>query len=177
MAHSLSYTIDVNKITSKKRVEKIQADADECSLLAERLKILEVTNLSAELILQRKGDLISMSGSFTSEVVQECVATLKPVHNQIEDTFEIVFYDADKGELEGIKVEYEEFHDNVLDIGDVIIQQLALALPSYPKADGVEFFDHIEEAEPLETTEKETYRPFETLLKGVTATNDEKDKE
>ena len=75
-------------------------------------------------------------------VVQDCIITLAPVTTRIEETF-VLRYLSDLAATPAAEVEMPE-DDSAeplpidLDLGAVMIEALALALPPYPRAPGAE---------------------------------------
>lgn len=106
-------------------------------------------------------------------VVQECVVTLAPVTTRIDEPVERRYL-ADLPEDEAGEVEMPE-DDSVealpasLDLGAVMIEALALALPPYPRAEGVELGEVVVTEPGADPLTEEAARPFAGLrdaLKG-----------
>lgn len=160
----------VENVPSSGKNVKMVADADYLKAIAERLDVLEVKSLSAELrlTLQNGGHILNIAGHFKADIVQECVVTLKPVESVLEDDFEAWYADHDKAipfnrakhnqkaMEEGDEVQIleekddpEALIDGQVDLGEVVIQFLSLAVNPYPRAEGVA--DDAEPA-PIEIT-------------------------
>ncbi|SDE17343.1 YceD family protein [Limimaricola pyoseonensis] len=115
--------------------------ADERAAVARDLDIPGVRKLRflARLIPEGR-DGWRLEGEIGATVVQDCVATLEPVVTRIDETV-TRRYLADWREPEGVEVEMPE-DDTLeplpaaLDLAQVMIEALALALPDYPRADG-----------------------------------------
>ncbi|HEX7970110.1 MAG TPA: YceD family protein, partial [Stellaceae bacterium] len=72
---------------------------------------------------------------------QACVVTLEPVAARVEDSFALLYGAAEEEGAEEVvlsgEVELvEPLPDRLLDIGEVVAQQLSLALDPYPRAPG-----------------------------------------
>lgn len=99
-------------------------------------------------------------------VVQDCVVTLAPVVTRIEEDVERR-YVAGLPELEG--GEHEMGPDEVeplpsaLDVGAVMLEALALALPPFPRAEGVELGEVVVTAPGAQPLTEERARPFAGL--------------
>lgn len=113
---------------------------------AESLGIEAVRKLRFEGVLEPVGrDDWRLIATLGATVVQPCVVTLTPVTTRI-DTEVARTYVADYAEPEGEEVEMPE-DDTVeplparLDLSGVMLEALALALPDYPRAEGVQFED------------------------------------
>lgn len=156
-----------------------EANEAECASLAERFGITAVRNLEADAVLRRKGrnDLIRLEGRFTAEVVQPCVVTLEPVTEAVEESFELRFtLDPRKAQGESetsgapdvvIDPEAEDPPELVdpggIDVGEVIAQQLSVAINPYPRLPGATLEQEVLSAGPdaakAEGTEAEEEKP------------------
>lgn len=127
------------------RREALSATDAERRALAGRLGIPAVEQLEAELVVRpdAAGGIL-VEGRLRAAVVQNCVVTLEPVPERIDEavdwrvpppgmTAEEAF-----GEVEADGPEDVEAENGVLDLGEALAQQLALALDPYPRAPGAE---------------------------------------
>lgn len=127
----------------------ISATVAECAAIAARLDLLELRRLEAEGALRAAaGGRWTLSGRLSAEIVQACVVTLEPVAATVEDKFEIGFApmdESDEDEIDLTEADAEPLPaDGVLDIGEIVTQQLSLALDPFPRAPGVGSGDRIE---------------------------------
>ena len=93
--------------------------------------------------------------------------SLEPVSSHIDEEFEIIFNLTPEESAEDIVLSEnmtEPLTGDSIDIGEIIAEQVSLALPAFPQKEGVEFKDHIEAPEALVEPEERTHRPFATLL-------------
>ncbi|MBP1804526.1 YceD family protein [Rubellimicrobium aerolatum] len=103
-------------------------------------------------------------------VVQDCVVTLEPVTTRIEEGVDRL-YMADLPEPEAAEAEVPE--DDVeplpasLDLGEVMLEALALALPAYPRAAGVELGEVVVTEPGSEALTEEKARPFASLRDAI----------
>lgn len=153
MVYQIAALSDLEKADEIKG--KIVAEASDLKALADRLLILEVVSYSAEYQLTRdkRPNLYRLSGSFRAEVVQECVVSLKPVKQKIQQRFDILCGDA--ALLAGLEAE-EKLNDEddladitpegTIEIGELIVQHLGLALDPYPRAKDADFNAILREA-------------------------------
>lgn len=121
---------------------ELTATAAECAAIAKRLDLRELTRLEAKFTLTAgRGGLIFAQGKFLAEVVQSCVVTLEPVPARIEEDVDFLFsphppeVDEDDPEAEII----EPIINGQLELGEPLVQTLALCLDPYPRQPGVEF--------------------------------------
>ncbi|MBL1148334.1 MAG: DUF177 domain-containing protein [Pseudomonadota bacterium] len=165
----LSEIIRLADIDTKEKTFVIKATEGDCKELAARLHILEIADVQAKLTLKRvRKHMIELSGKLSCEAVQECVVTLEPVKTVIDTEFDITFSEEEQELAEDTlmpDLALEPVEGDVIDLGEIVAQQISIALPDYPRAEGVAFEGHIEAPEALLPPEQRTSRPFATLLK------------
>ena len=122
--------------------ETLLAGPAECAALARRLKLVELSQLSAVVTLERTlGGLIHVGGRLEADVVQTCVVTLVEFPSHVEDSFAVDFGNApaEFGDEIDLDPDYdppEPIEGGIIDLGELVVQYLALALDPYPRAPG-----------------------------------------
>lgn len=126
----------------------IEANDEEREALALRLGLIELGSLRARLASRRKpgSSLILLTGRFKADVVQTCVVTLRPVPARVEGGVRLRYSLAEaprpSGEVTALVVapEGDDPPETIgprgIDLGEAAVQQLAVALEPYPRADG-----------------------------------------
>jgi uncharacterized metal-binding protein YceD (DUF177 family) len=126
------------------------ADPAERRALARRLGLLELSSLRAGGRLERRppGGEIWFEGWLEAEVVQECVVSLEPVpasiRQPIERGWRRVAGPVEPGAAAAPALwlvdedEIEPLTGRTLDLGEVVAEELALALDPYPRAPDAE---------------------------------------
>ena len=109
--------------------------------------------------------MIRLQGHLTADVVQSCVVTLGPVPAHLEVDFEMSFsasaVEPAVADLDPLAEEGPEpIPEGVIDLGEAVAQQLAIALDPYPRAPGASL-EALEEAKQL--LEQGTRNPFAEL--------------
>ncbi len=134
----LSRVIEVSRIPVTGSAERIIADSTERALVARRLGLPAVSSLTADLMLTRwHGEGVKVAGRFDAEVEQVCVVTLDPFPATVSDTIERYFLpNARAAESEA---DIDSFADGVIELGEVVVESLSLALDPYPRKPGAEF--------------------------------------
>jgi uncharacterized metal-binding protein YceD (DUF177 family) len=157
----LSRPIDVARIPQTGCDEVVTADPEERACVARRLGLPAIHRLTADLALSRwRGEGAKVMGTIAAEVEQICVVTLEPFRTGITETVERYFLpdggtatdDADVDVLEG----------GVIDLGEVVVESLTLAIDPYPRKPGAVFEDRGDPGEPDESDEKHG-SPFAAL--------------
>ncbi|MEC7576663.1 MAG: DUF177 domain-containing protein [Pseudomonadota bacterium] len=177
----------------KKQRDRLKAEAfpEDLADIAEFLKVEAISNLKANITINRPDNnhLIYVSGTVSADIEQQCVRTLRPVYAHIEEPFDAYFSETDKaisfakGKSDLLvrhghdevpmldeKDDPEPVVDGVINLGDLALQFLALAIPLYPKAEGIDnddeaaifaFDDEVDVKEKDNSSEK--YSPFAEL--------------
>lgn len=132
-----SRPIAVERIGRDGKTRTIEADAAERTGLARRFDLISLDRLTAEVDLDRIGDgTYRLTATIEAAVVQSCVISLEPVATRIQDRQVHLF--AEGGDQDDdVDVDEdapEPIADGQIDIGEAVAQQLALALPIYPRA-------------------------------------------
>ena len=145
----------------------VTANEDERAAIAAFLDLLGLDALSADLTAHRspKGE-IRIDGQIRAALSQRCVVSLEPVPQSLEEEVHLRFVPADEGRGEAsaeevISAEGEDPPDpyppSGIDVGAVIVEQLALNLDPYPRAPGVKL------EEQMEVQEDKPDSPFAVL--------------
>ena len=120
---------------------ELVASPAECAALATRFGIPGVASFRTVLQLAPEQDgAIRVEGRLIAQVTQECVVTLEPVPQRVSETVVVRLLppgrEPDEGP--GDPDEIESAPDGSIDLGEVMAEQLALALDPYPRAPGAE---------------------------------------
>jgi hypothetical protein len=130
---------------------QIKARVEECRELASRFNLVAIEALSAEGVLrpEASGRRVRVEGRLVADLVQTCVVSLDPVPAHIDAPFERLYgWDVDDEWQEGLEeihldlaseLPAERLTSDVLDLGEVVAEQLALELDPYPRKPGALF--------------------------------------
>lgn len=139
----LSHLVTPSELGRREVVIEIEADGEARAGLARRFGLLDLPALHATVRLAwlRSGKVLRIGGRIRARVVQSCVVTLEPVEYAIDTPFEIRLAPDDGGDdsLEddiGSVDEVEPLTGDSLDVGEVVAEELALALDPYPRKPG-----------------------------------------
>ena len=148
-----SYLVEVEALPKAGRTCELSASAEECSAVAKRLGLLHLETLSASLKLARTaGGYISVTGYFDAQLSQACVVTLEPVKENVHESVAMTFMVApdlrtgkarNRGTETIVSVSDDDPPELVIedriDLGELVVEQLVLAMNPYPRADGARF--------------------------------------
>lgn len=153
-----SFPVEAERIGDAGATYKIKPNEAERKALAERMGLLSLDALSADINLTRErgGLVVHVTGTLRADLTQECVVTLEPVKNHVEDSFEAFYSDSGKavsfalakaeikakhGEPEVEMIDErdapEPLVDGVVDLGELVSQYLSLAIDPYPRKPGL----------------------------------------
>ncbi|GGE15206.1 metal-binding protein [Polymorphobacter glacialis] len=120
------------------RQQMIEADPAEREALARRFNLIGLERLTAALELSREAAGIRVTGQIHASGDQACVATAEPVPFLITEPLKILLTEArpegDEIELHDADLDTEILEGDVIDLGEIAAQALALALDPYPRS-------------------------------------------
>ena len=136
--------------------------------IAAALDLLALPELSfdGEITPHGKRDL-QLEGKLMAVVVQPCSITLEPVRTKIAEAVRRLYLaDYAVSEAEEVEIPEDDAIDplpEVIDAAAVVIEALALALPMYPRAPGVELGEAVFAPPGTEPLREADLRPFAGL--------------
>lgn len=155
-----SVLFDVDTLTEAPHQLTLSPPADSLERISQRLNIDKIINMSVDVTIEQEkhSHLIQVSGVINAEISQHCVVTLEPITNHIHEEFEGWYADrkntvpfaSAKAKLEreqtGVtetqileeRDDPEPLTDGHIELGELIVQHLSLAIDPYPIAEGVE---------------------------------------
>ncbi|OUI78992.1 hypothetical protein HK18_06310 [Commensalibacter intestini] len=163
-----SRKIQLNQIQKKPLTIKIEANEEEKKALSERFSIPEIHSLLCTYQLKYfHGRQVRAVGEMKAIITQNCVVSLEDFVVTIDESFELLFMSSDKisGELEEIDdPDVIPYENEVIDLGEVTAEQLALFVDPYPHKDGTDNKLILNENDIKITDEKDVKEnPFKVL--------------
>ncbi len=140
------------------------------STLAGKIKVIEFKNINfSGQLAQKNPSEWQLNANLNFFVIQECVVTLELVITSIKSKVKRIYLEsfcenADKGNEHNLYgIEYEKLQDNI-DIKDLLLEELSLLTPEYPK---VRHIDKVrrENEKKIEHMENNGDNPFLILKK------------
>ncbi len=137
----LSREIDLEKLSKDSKTYPIEASSSECSAIAKRFGVPSIGFLNGEIHIAATSKRILASGVVRAQLVRECVASLEEMDETIDDTFEVEFLRdavaaAAVDETEEDWTAPEIHVGSVFDLGELLVQQLSLAMAPFPRKKG-----------------------------------------
>lgn len=148
MTAEFSRKLRLDRLAGGAVERQLEANAQERAALAERFGLPGLDALTGTLRVSRQMDspLVRVEGELGAEVRQTCVVTLAPFAARVEERFVQLFtLDAVPEATGEVFVAVDEddppepIDGDSIDLGEVLAEQLALALDPHPRAPGVEF--------------------------------------
>jgi uncharacterized metal-binding protein YceD (DUF177 family) len=142
-----AWTLAVQAIPEAGLETHREASGAELSELARALDIPSCERLAADVSVRAiGGGRFRVEGHVSAALTQRCVVSLDPVPATIEEPFDEEFWPAEAIEPEPgehehealAHVEPEPIVDGKLEIGRLVYETVAAALPPYPRSPGVE---------------------------------------
>ena len=163
-----SRPIDLAGLGGASRSLQLQARPAERATLAARLGLQSIGRLTADVTLTREGtEIVALAGTLEAEVTQTCVVSNEDFVQQISaevDRRYLLGRAARQSEVD-IDPEAEDppepLPSGELDLGEVIAEELSLALDPYPRKPGLETLSVSIGDEGGETQDKKN--PFAAL--------------
>lgn len=140
MAPEFSVIADLQAIG--RHVKKFHLEPDEAARkkIAKRLGVPSVERLEGDVSVRAGKTDILIEGLLRATLVRECVSSLEEMTEEIDEGFEISFLrqePEDSGDEEA--EEPPEIHeDDTLDLGELLVQQLSLAMDPFPRKQGAQ---------------------------------------
>ena len=135
---SLSAELDPDNIKPDATYKcKIVPSDDEVNMLLSRFDYIAVNDLVATLEIRKVArDCWDVCGRLTADVVQSCVVTGKPLPESVDFTLEERYVRL-VDDIRSVEVDLdgvEPLKNGFIDLGEMVIQSLALAVTAWPRA-------------------------------------------
>lgn len=158
---SLPAPIAIDRLSDEPFDVSLNLNSEDCQALASYLEVPAVEHLNAAATVTRFGTLITVRGELSSRMTRICVASLQEMQEEISEDFLVTYttdsvsVDAGHKEIEADLDAPEPLEGDHLPIGDVILEQLVLAMDPHPRR---------EDSEPVQDPRAgERISPFSVL--------------
>lgn len=170
MQKNFSYPVKIDELNQNTYRYHLEPDADELDDIRKILQVEDVKSFVADVALKykKKENVMRVWGSVSAIVVLQSVVSLESFEKAIATPFELWF--DTKATYKDIKDMEPSINDEIPDIvengeinlADICIEQIALNLEDYPRAEG-EVFDFSDYAK--DESEEVRENPFAVLEK------------
>lgn len=177
----LSRAVKAEDIPKKGRVIPLRPSESELEAIATRLDLVALISFDGELKVQPEpGREISVRGVIRAQFTQNCVISGEIVTSDVEFELNRMFAE-DADPFDGLGHDEEEIVDpdiddsdpiidGYIDVGEAAVEELALRIPPYPRAEGVEF-DEVSFATDAQDEKENPFSVLESLKNKMNSDN------
>lgn len=138
---SLSRTIAISQLPDAPLHVEMTANTDDCVEVAARLGVPRVDRLDGVFEIERTADGAAIRARIDAALLRDCVVSLEPFTETICEPFEIrlargALDPEPPGEIEVDLDAPEPLDGDILDLGEILVEQLSLAMDPYPQKPG-----------------------------------------
>lgn len=138
-APEFSHVLRAHEIGGTRRRVTLDANDAERAALAARFGLISLASLSAVLDVKREAAGIRVTGTVKGTGEQACVASAEPVPFQLKEPVALLLADVPEAaemELAADDLDVEPLAGDIVDLGEIAAQALALGLDPYPRLPG-----------------------------------------
>jgi uncharacterized metal-binding protein YceD (DUF177 family) len=137
----LARPLRLDELGSAPLVRHIAANERERAAIVARLGLVALPRLEAQLAARRVTGGVAVEGVVEAEACQACVLSGDPVMAAIREAVAVRFLREGRPGAEEVELSAEELdvlplEGSAIDLGELAVQTLALALPAFPRSDG-----------------------------------------
>ena len=138
---------------------EIEADEATRAAMAEIAGLREIAYARAAFDLKpRSGGQVHVAGRVQAQVGQNCVVTLEPLENDIDEEVDLIFApseqipeiadDEDDDSATDMTDAFEPIENGIIDLGRLASDMLYLAIDPYPRKEGAVFEPQVAASDP-----------------------------
>jgi uncharacterized metal-binding protein YceD (DUF177 family) len=138
---------------------EIEADEATRAAMAEIAGLREIAYARAAFDLKpRSGGQVHVAGRVQAQVGQNCVVTLEPLENDIDEEVDLIFApseqipeiadDEDDDSVTDMTDAFEPIENGIIDLGRLASDMLYLAIDPYPRKEGAVFEPQVAASDP-----------------------------
>ncbi|MEM8936735.1 MAG: hypothetical protein AAGC77_10050 [Pseudomonadota bacterium] len=116
----------------------LEADEGQRAALAKRFDVIRINILSGAMSISATQKRIDITGRLEAQLIRRCVVTLDEMVERIDEPLELAFVrDADLLDEDDETGAGPELHQGAeIDVGELLAQQLSLAMAPFPREEG-----------------------------------------
>lgn len=132
----------VDRVGPRGLTMEVKATPEECAAVAQRLMLPAIPWLRGKLQLTAGAQgRVAVSGVLEARITQSCVISLEQFDTVLAETFEVVFVPEDlvnEADADPDSTDELPYAGSMIDLGEALVEQLALTLDPYPRKPGAE---------------------------------------
>lgn len=137
---SISRPLMVSDLDPEPQRFDLEADESDRTAIAERFQLIDVAELKGDIEIARHGAIVRVAGTVTADLGRMCVVSLEPMRERITEDFAVEYTtdapQAFETEIEAALDAPEPLEGDRLDLRDVLLEQLVLAMSPHPRKEG-----------------------------------------
>lgn len=170
--------VSVHELPADGLKVEFAAEDNELEAIARRMGIPSVERLKIGVTLRalEGGKVVEVGGALDALVTQECVATLEPIERVYSEPLRILFMEPKRARQEIPSIDEEALVDaeeddieilveDTIDVGEIAVQYLSLALDPYPRRDDIPDVEWLTGGREEAAEDDERENPFSVLNK------------
>ncbi len=157
----LSRPLQVDRIPNLGSHETVRAEGLELSAVAKRLGIHLLHSLAGRLHAVPWRGGLKISGNVIADLEQNSVVTLEPFRSVVEFQVERYFMPR-RATVPESEEDIDIIEHGEVDVGEVVVETLALELDPYPRKPGEVFNSRAEDAAPLKANPFDALKTFKS---------------
>ncbi len=135
-APEFSHPVKLDQIGGKAHAASLCANEQERAALCDRFGLLSLDELSANLLVSKKGDTVHVTGQMTADYSQACTASGVSIPVHATETLDLRFVPTltvaeAEIELSDEDCDIIEYEGQTVDLGEAVAQSLSLSLDPY----------------------------------------------
>lgn len=190
-APEFSHIVQVSELGNRPLEINLTANDQQRAGLGKRLSLSSLESFKAKVFLTLlKNADVDVKASFTAQIIQPCTVTLEPVTSELQADFSITYSpvieeddenDGDDDEvfedLDDMVEPPEPLIDQRLDIGEALVEHLALEINPFPRVKGAVFEGYVAGSKIENASDFEKKNPFAALSQLQTKPLNKKNKD
>lgn len=173
MQKNFSYPIKIDELNQNQYKFILHADADELEDITKILQVERAARFHAEIFLKRnhKENLLKIWGIVEARLELKSVITLENFYRNMKVPFELIFdTNANYQDIRNLAADINDdipdiIENGTINLADICLEQIALNLEDYPRAEGEEFNYSDYDNTPPETAKENPFAVLEKLKK------------
>ena len=160
VVYEFSRPLQVDRVPALGCHERLAADEKECAALANRFDLPRIHSLGGLLKVEPwRGGGLKITGTLNARVDQVSVISLEIFTSDLEFPVERYFLSPRAGRPDSDDDDVDVIENGIVDLGEILVESMALELDPYPRKAGEVFNDIEEQPVPAEVS------PFTALSK------------
>ncbi|MGB0684507.1 MAG: YceD family protein [Magnetovibrionaceae bacterium] len=176
--------IALESLSEDPQTNRLKAEPGQFAELANTFGVQGLNSCEAALEVRKAGPLVHVAGKATTDVEQSCVVTLETLERSYEAEIKLTF-DTRKAEWPEGEAEVdlseeapdapEPMDGDTIDLWGIVIDELALSIDPFPRAEGADFESPEEAEKDVPEEDRQTESPFAVLADWKAAKADSDD--